>query len=41
MQINVKGISEVFRSQNSFMAIYTKLLENEIQEIMGRYELSV
>ena len=41
MQINVKGISEVFRSQNIFMAIYTKLLENEIQEIMGRYELSV
>ena len=41
MQINVKGISEVFRSQNLFMAIYTKLLENEIQEIMGRYELSV
>jgi homoserine kinase type II len=41
MQINVKGISEVFRSQNLFMAIYTKLLENEIQEIMGRYELLV
>lgn len=41
MQINVKGISEVFRSQNLFMATYTKLLENEIQEIMGRYEFSV
>ena len=41
MQTNVKGISEVFRSQNLIMAIYTKLLENEIQEIMGRYELSV
>ena len=41
MQINVKGISEGFRSQNLFMAQYTKLLENEIQEIMGRYELIV
>jgi homoserine kinase type II len=41
MQFNVKGVSEVFRSQNFFMAIYTKLLENEIQEIMGRYEFSV
>lgn len=41
MQINVKRISEEFRSQNLFMAHYTKLLEDEIQEIMGRYELSV
>ena len=41
MQINVKGISEVFRSQNLFMAHYTKLQEDEIQEIMGRYELNV
>ena len=41
MQINVKGMSEGLRSQNIFMAEYTQLLENEIQEIMGRYELFV
>ncbi len=41
MQINVKRNSEEFRSQNLFMAHYTKLLEDEIQEIMGRYELNV
>ena len=34
-------MSEGFRSQNIFMAQYTKLLENEIQKIMGRYELLV
>ena len=41
MQINVKRISEEFRSQNLFMAHYTKLLADEIQEIMGRYELNL
>ena len=34
-------MSEGFRSQKIFMAEYTKLLEDEIQEIMGRYELLV
>jgi len=34
-------MSERFRSQNIFMAHYTKLLEDEIQEIMGRYELNL